>query len=187
MHIICRLLLYVKKLIPSSAHFCVLLQNVDVFHYCVFALSANLVNMGPGIFCSNQNFPFRLITLCLYIPMSCMNTFSKSMAVSWGFFRELFFYTPLTLKLFPSIVIAILESRDFAYLHRILTELLSLLILLSIILYQVLFVCSSTNFFWHLFHILISLFSLSQPCVVLRCLIVTYTWLKYFQCLRCHS
>lgn len=85
------LLLYVKKLIPSSAHFCVLLQNVDVFHYCVFALSANLVKMGPGIFCSNQNFPFRLITLCLYIPMSCMNTFSKSMAVSWGFFRELFF------------------------------------------------------------------------------------------------
>lgn len=147
MHIICLLLLYVKKLIPSSTHFCVLLQNVDVLHYCVFALSAKLVKMGPGIFCSNQNFPFRLITLCLYIPMSCMNTFSKSMAVSWEFFRELFFYTPLTLKLFPSIVIVILESRDFVYLHRILTELLSLLILLSIILYQVLFVCSSTDFF----------------------------------------
>lgn len=183
----CLLLLYVKKLIPSSAHFCVLLQNVDVFHYCVFALSANLVKIGSGHFLQQPKLPIQtnhnmsvhsnvLYEYIFKINGSFLRVFSGT-----------FFNTPLTLKLFPSIVIAILESRDFVYLHRILTELLSLLILLSIILYQVLFVCSSTDFFWHLFHILISLFSFTHPCVVLRCLIVTYTWLKYFQCWRCHS
>lgn len=70
--LICLLLLYVTKLIPSSAHFLwslvcstklVLLQNVDV-HYFVFALSANLIIMGLGIFCRNQSFPFCAFYRC---------------------------------------------------------------------------------------------------------------------------
>lgn len=187
MHIICLLLLYFKKLIPSSAHFCVLLRNVDVFHYCVFALSANLVKIGSGHFLQQPKLPIQTNHI-MFVHSNVLYEYIFKINGSFlRVFSGTFFYTPLTLKLFPSIVIAILESRDFVYLHRILTELLSLLILLSIILYQVLFVCSSTDFFWHLFHIFISLFSLSHSCVVLRCLIVTYTWLKYFQCWRCHS
>lgn len=99
-------MLYVTKLISSSAHFfrslvCstkfVLLQKVNVFHYFLFALSANLINMGLGIFCKNQSFPFCEFYRCADFPQyfrtfPCfMNTFSKSMAVTRVFFGRFLF------------------------------------------------------------------------------------------------
>lgn len=49
--LICLLLLYVTKLIPSSAHF-------------LWSLVANLIIMGLGIFCRNQSFPFCAFYRC---------------------------------------------------------------------------------------------------------------------------
>lgn len=85
-----------------------------------------------------------------------MNKFSKSMAVTWCFFSGNF---RSLWSCFLSIVIAILKTRYFWYLHQILTKLCSLLILLSVIFYQLSFVC-----YCHLFHLLIFFFFISSMC-----------------------
>lgn len=173
--------MYVAKLIPSSAHFlrslvcstkCVLLQNVDV-HYFVFALSANLINMGLGIFCRNQSFLFCAFYRCAdfsqyFRIFPCFYEYIFKINGSYlGFFREICLLC-LLWRCFLSIVIAILKTRDFGYLHQIVTKLRNLLILLSVIWYQLSFVC-----YCHLFHLLISFFfSLCHLCAVLGCQIV---------------
>lgn len=102
----------------------------------------------------------------VYIPLFLWIQF-KINGSYLGFFREICLLC-LLWSCFLSIVIAILKTRDFGYLHQIVTKLRSLLILLSVIWYQLSFVC-----YCHLFHLLISFFfSLCHLCAVLGCQIV---------------
>lgn len=135
--------------------------------FCMLRLSANLINMGLGNFLRESKLPILrsfsisiLFTIFSYIPMSCINTFSKSMVLG-GRGSGAFFYTPLILKLFSI-------DRDcnswFGYLHQILTEQRSLLILLSVIIYQVsvlvrIFFSVSFSFFWSHYFVISSICS----------------------------
>lgn len=128
------------------------------FYYFVFALSANLINLGLGIFCRNQSFPFCAVYRCAdfsqyfrTFPCFYKYIFKINGSNLGFFFREIFILRSLW-SCFLSIVIAILKTRDFGYLPQILTKLCSLLILLSVILYQLsLSIIVIYSVFWFLY------------------------------------
>lgn len=157
-------MLYVTKLIPSSAHF---FQIAGVQHkicftsepWCFlllcFCFVCKLNQFGPGLFCRNQSFPFCAVYRCAdfsqyFRTFPCFYKYIFKINGSYlgAFFREIFILRSLW-NCFLSIVIAILKTRDFLYLHQTLTKLCSLLILLTVILYQLsLSVIVISSIFW---------------------------------------